>query len=431
MCDKCGTRLGAYSPQGLCPHCLLADGLDESGGPHPPTAPRRIGDYELLEEIAHGGMGVVWKARQVSLNRTVALKMILAGQLAGEAAVRRLRTEAEAAASLDHPNIVAIHEVGEQEGQQFFSMQLVPGLSLAKHLADSSTQPSPQWTARLLATAARAVHYAHQRGILHRDLKPANILIDAQGQPHITDFGLAKMIASDTDLTLSGMVMGTPHFMSPEQAAGKVRQLTTATDIYSLGAVFYFMLTGRPPFQGETTLGVLRQVAEVEPPRPRTLNRHADRELETICLKCLEKDPQRRYASGDALADGLERRLKNEPILARPSSAFEHVVKWVTRKPALAGALAVCAGLLVIGLAGVTWQWRRAQDEAHRAEATVTRLEIERAEQLFSTDRSAECTRLSGSRATPGAGQSRGRRAHRLRVEPPELLRAASRLAPR
>jgi WD40 repeat protein len=306
---------------------------------------RYFGDYELLEEVARGGMGVVYKAKQVSLNRIVALKMILKGEMASEADVRRFRQEAEAAASLDHPNIVPIYEVGEHEGQQYFSMKLI---ELGK------CERGQRHVAETVAKVARAVHHAHQRGILHRDLKPANILIDEQGQPLVTDFGLAKQVSADAKLTQSGAILGTASYMAPEQARGQ-NALSTATDVYSLGAVLYEMLTGMPPFQAATPFATMTQVVEQPPVPPRTRKPGVDRDLETICLKCLEKDPQQRYGSAETLAEELERWLAGEPIQARPSSTWERGLKWARRRPALAAliVLAVLTPFFVIAGLGV------------------------------------------------------------------------------
>jgi WD40 repeat protein len=304
-----------------------------------------FGDYEILGEIARGGMGVVYRARQISLNRPAALKMIRSGELASGDEIQRFRAEAEAAANLDHPNIVPIYEVGEHDGQYFFSMKLIEGNNLARHISDFT--PSPRKAAQLLVTVARAVHVAHQRGILHRDIKPANILLDADGQPHVTDFGLAKKVESDDGLTVTGAVIGTPKYMAPEQARAE-KHLTTAVDIYALGAVFYELLTGRPPFVADTLLETLRLVVDAEPASPRAINPKIDRDLATICLKCLQKRPALRYGSAEALAEDLERWLAGVPILARPSGTFERLIKWARRRPAAAALLGV--GALAAGV---------------------------------------------------------------------------------
>jgi WD40 repeat protein/tRNA A-37 threonylcarbamoyl transferase component Bud32 len=360
--------------------------------PAPLGTVRYVGDYELLEEIASGGMGVVYKARQISLNRVVALKMIRAGRLASPGDIERFRVEAEAAANLDHPNIVPIYEVGEHEGQHYFSMKLIDGGSLTQHLARLLHQPRE--AARIMAAAARAAHHAHQHGLLHRDLKPANVLLDAQGQPHITDFGLAKRIEGDSRLTQSGVIVGTPSYMAPEQAAAR-KGLTTAVDIYSLGAVLYELLTGRPPFREETPLDTLRQVVDKEPERPRALRPQVDRDLETICLKCLAKEPERRYGSVQALAEDLERWLAGQPILARPSGFWERTLKWAKRRPALA-ALLVVSGIALVGLwAGTLWFNTRL-----RQEQADTRAERDRArERLWQALlEQARAERLAGER---------------------------------
>jgi WD40 repeat protein len=321
------------------------------------TTVHYFGDYELLNEIARGGMGIVYRARQKSLNRLVALKMILGGQLASTTEVERFHIEARAAANLDHPNIVAIHEVGQHEGQHYFSMKLIDGDNLAQAIAADRwprrSLPGQRAIAQLVAQAARAVHYAHQRGILHRDLKPGNILLDSEGLPHVTDFGLAKRVGGEASLTQTGAIVGTPGYMAPEQTLG-CKQLTTAADVYSLGAILYEMLTGQAPFPGTTPLDVLIQVRESEPAALRSHNSELQLDLQTICLKCLEKDPARRYNSAEALADDLERWLRGEPIQARTATTWERTVKWAKRRPALAALLGVsvlsAAALLIGGL---------------------------------------------------------------------------------
>jgi hypothetical protein len=390
--------LGADAPQGLCPACLLQVALVRQAGYNPevgdaatipPTsapatnhepgsgnqtvdlgckatnvaktvAPadtavrtqaaaelvaatpgrlRYFGDYELIRELARGGMGVVYEARQVSLNRAVAIKMILSAHLASEADVRRFYVEAKAAANLDHPNIVPIYEIGKHDGQHYFSMKLIKGGNLADCTPD--LVKDPEAAARLMATVARAVDAAHRKGIVHRDLKPANILIDEAGQPHVTDFGLAKDLGSGDGLTKSGAIMGTPSYMSPEQAQATRGVIGPATDVYSLGAILYELLTGRPPFRADTPLDTLIQVVESQPVHPRALNTKVPRDLETICLKCLEKTPSRRFKSAQELADELERFLAGERIRSS-SGRLEPAPMWVW----------VYAGALIGGLAG-------------------------------------------------------------------------------
>jgi hypothetical protein len=284
----------------------------------------------------------------------VALKMILAGQFASAAEVTRFRQEAENAANLDYPNIVPIYEVGEHQGQQYFSMKLIEGGSLAATM--DQVHRDPRRAARLLASVARAAHHAHQRGVLHRDLKPANILLDAAGEPHVTDFGLAKRLQGDVRLSQSGTIVGTPSYMAPEQARGE-KSLTVAADVYSLGAILYELLTGRLPHVGATLADVLLQVLEKEPTPPRKLKPDVDRDLETICLKCLQKEPVNRYESAASLADDLERFCSGEPIRARPVGQVERLWRWCKRQPALAAAsaAAVLGVLLALGTFAVAF----------------------------------------------------------------------------
>ena len=328
--------------------------LPPSGRPTPPppgTKVRYFGDYELVEEIARGGMGVVYKARQVNLNRIVALKMILAGQLAGEDDVKRFYTEAEAAAKLDHPGIVPIFEIGEHEGQHYFSMGYIEGSSLANRVADGPLPPRE--AAEMVVKIAAAVEYAHQQGIIHRDLKPANVLLDANGQPRVTDFGLAKQMKVDSGLTGTGQILGTPSYMPPEQAAGKSDEIGPAADVYALGAILYCLLTGRPPFQSSNPMDTLLAVLDQEPVPPRQLNAQTPWDLETIALKCLVKSPPRRYATARELADELERYLAGRPILARPVGRVERAWRWCKRNPVVASlSAAICLAIVGIAIGG-------------------------------------------------------------------------------
>jgi serine/threonine protein kinase/Flp pilus assembly protein TadD len=373
VCRKCGAEIPSDAPEGLCTACLFETGLGllaeevQTSNAQRPTsnvkfrreerAPKSartfadFGDYELLEEIGRGGQGVVYRARQKSLNRTVALKVIGLGHWATEAHLKRFRREAEAAASLEHPGIVPIHEVGERDGSCYFSMKFIEGGQLDA-VAKREPMP-PRCAAELIAKVARTVHYAHEHGILHRDIKPGNILLDQQGEPHLTDFGLARLVETESTVTRTLEVLGTPSYMAPEQAVGNNAAITSVTDVYGLGAVLYQLFTGHPPFAGGTTYETIRLLLETEPRQPRLLNRKIDRDLSTICLKSLEKDPQGRYSSALALAEDLERWLKHEPIQARRTGVFIRSQKWVRRNPTSAllaaslVALAAAAGWIV------------------------------------------------------------------------------------
>jgi tetratricopeptide (TPR) repeat protein/tRNA A-37 threonylcarbamoyl transferase component Bud32 len=374
--DLSGVTIATHTPGGPAP-------VDRATDVH--QVLRAFGDYELLQELARGGMGVVYKARQRKLGRLVALKMILAGQLASDADVQRFYTEAAAAAQLDHPGIVPVYEVGQQEGQHFFSMGYVEGGSLAGSLKDGPLPPRE--AAVLVRKIAEAVAYAHGRGIIHRDLKPANVLLDRDGQPRVTDFGLAKRLTGDSQLTGTGQVMGTPSFMPPEQAQGKIEEIGPAADVYALGALLYCLITGRPPFQAASVMETLRQVLEEEPVAPRQLNRAVDRDLETICLKCLQKQSAKRYGSAQALADDLRRYAAGEAILARPVGGGERLWRWCRRNPRFAGAIAAISLLLLVVSVGSTWaaltiRQERNQKEAERQAAETAREEAERARKL-------------------------------------------------
>ena len=372
VCENCGEKIFGDAPKGLCPACVLETGLgpltDEPvagiGDPGPPAGVLMdFGDYELLEEIGRGGQGVVYRARQKSLNRTVALKVIGLGQWATQAHLKRFRREAEAAANLDHPCIVPIYEVGECEGSCYFSMNFIDGGQLDEV---AKRQPiSFRNAAELIAKLARTVHYAHEHGILHRDIKPGNILLDAKGEPHLTDFGLARLLETKSTVTHTMDVLGTPSYMAPEQAVGNNARVSSATDIYGLGAVLYQLLTGHPPFAGGTTYETVRLVLDTEPRQPRLWNPKIDCDLATICLKSLEKDPQRRYSSALALAEDLERWLKHEPIRARRTGIFTRGRKWVRRNPT--SALLV-ASLVALAAAIGAMIWKT--EFVHRPPAT-------------------------------------------------------------
>jgi tetratricopeptide (TPR) repeat protein len=407
-CGRCGTTMDEFASATLCPKCLLGGALDfedngtdvegrvvrpgsQPGSPSGAPAIGRFGDYELLGEIAHGGMGVVYQARQISLNRLVAVKMILAGRYAGREFIQRFHAEAEAAAKLQHPNIVAIHEIGEHEGHHYFSMDYVEGKSLAQMVHD---QPLPaERAAQYVKTVAEAIHYAHQRGVLHRDLKPSNVLIDAFGEPRVTDFGLAKRFetpslspaateaasggatgegGSQRELTVSGQVLGTPGYMPPEQAGGRRGELGPPSDVYSLGAILYYLLAVRPPFLAGSLEETLSQVLRADVPSPRAFNPSVPRDLETICLKCLEKEPRRRYGTAQELASELGRYLAHEPIHALPPSTFYRCRKFARRHQTAVMAAALIVLLLTAGtIVSTTLAFRANRARVEEAKATA------------------------------------------------------------
>jgi eukaryotic-like serine/threonine-protein kinase len=354
-----------------------------------------FGDYELLEHIGEGGMGVVYKAWQKSLKRPVALKMIRSGQFASPADLQRFRNEAELVGNLDDTHIVPIYYVGEHDGRLYYTMKLIEGGNLASRL-DEFRLPAPGAApasrrevrdrqvklVQLLRCLARSVNHAHRRGILHRDLKPGNVLLDPQGEPHITDFGLAKRFEGETMAEESGLIVGTASYMSPEQASGRTRGLTTAVDVYSLGAMFYELLTGQPPFRGDNFLETLQQVREREPVPPRSVNPHVDRDLETICLKCLEKDPKRRYRSAERLAESLECWLAGKPIPDSPITPLERFVRWCRRHPASAS---LTAGALLLLMLVMATALTVARSRAARLEEEVLRSNVYAAQGVAGT----------------------------------------------
>lgn len=366
-CTRCGGPLPPESRTAVCPRCLLGAALDSDTDAHatrpvavlPDTASApgefALGSHEILGEIARGGMGVVVRARQRGLNRVVALKFIAGGKFAGPEFEARFRIEAESAARLSHPNIVAIHEVGVSDGRPYFSMEFVDGPNLAawregRHLTADAC-------AALLHTLAGAVHFAHQRGVLHRDLKPQNILMDSTGVPHITDFGLAKQLERETEtLTLTGTGFGSPGYAAPEQAGGQRARTGPASDVYSLGAILYFLLTGAAPHSATTALETFRRALEEQPVPPSKLNPQTPRDLETICLKCLEKEPQRRYATARELAADLDRFLQRLPLEARRAGVLWKSWIWARSRPWTITGLASLLQLAMIGLAYGLWQ---------------------------------------------------------------------------
>lgn len=415
QCPQCNAVITAAAPGGYCTRCLLerflkagdpgSDGRDlddpfsdevRAGG-----KPVRFGDYELVEVLGRGGMGIVYKARQISANRWVAVKLIAAGDLATPELVRRFRSEAETAASLDHPGIVPVHGVGEHDGRHYFSMRYIRGESLAVRLARIRRQEIPPLTIErsvaMVEALADAVHFAHQRGVLHRDIKPGNILLDDGDEPRLTDFGLAKWMRHDTTMTRSNGVLGTPAYMAPEQAKGRTVPHTTAVDVYGLGMVLYELLTGTVPFQADSSYELIRKVVEELPPPPSRLNPRVGTDLETICLKCLEKEPGRRYATALDLASDLARWRQHLPLMARPPGFWERLLLWSRRHPALA---VVCVAILAV-LSVVMVQQRRhaaelgverdaARDAQRRAEQTVLDQRLAHADQLLQTGKTAD-----------------------------------------
>ncbi len=442
-------RLPMAGPGAVCPVCgagseveptsnLLAELTDPDGELPPPPRPRpaavvevaagmfapprrqveptrpTVAGYEILATLGRGGMAVVYQARQVKLQRVVALKVILAGAHASPEELARFRTEAEAVARLRHPNIVQIHAVGEQDGCAHFSLEFVEGGSLAHQLAGTPQPARP--SAQLVETLARAIHFAHERGIIHRDLKPANVLLTADGTPKITDFGLAKFLRGQPEVsapgyeTKTGQIIGTPHYMAPEQTQGDPRAVGPAADVYALGAILYECLIGRPPFKAETPLATMHQVQCEEPVPPRRFLPRVPRDLETICLKCLRKEPRKRYADAAALAEDLRRFVAGEPIRARPVAVWERGLKWVRRHPALAALVAVTVAA-VLGLwVGVVWhnlqlsaarkqeaeQRRKAEQESDRANANLQKARANRRQALAAVNQMF--TRVAGER---------------------------------
>lgn len=371
-CARCHSSVLGSTLGGNCPVCLVGIALGE---PFPEDLltemegdlPGRVGEYEILSELGRGGSSVVYRARQLGVKRVVALKVLQGAILHRRDAQERLRVEAEAIGRLEHPHIVPLYEVGRAEGLPFLVLRLHEHGSLADALKQG--RPTPELAARIVKVTAEAVHHAHQRGVLHRDLKPSNLLMDAEGLPHVSDFGLAKLADGDAALTLSTSVLGTPAYMAPEQAGGRTREIGIPADVHALGAILFELLTGRVPFEGGSTVEILRRVAEEEAPRVRSINPDVDPDLEAICLHCLEKKPGQRYPGAADLAADLGRWLAGEPISIRPGTALQRMRKWVVRRP-LISALAFAAGLFLVGGLGISsWQWHRARQAAVLAQA--------------------------------------------------------------
>ena len=376
-CPECGGLM--LKSASLCGRCSMlgmfadadADTVDDrdeeaTEGRLTDDSPAHLGfhGYRILECIGRGGMGVVYKAEQISLGRTVAIKVLGSVGMWDASSKARFRVESEAVAQLEHPNIVPVYDYNHSDGKPYMVMKWVDGVGLNRWMAQFRKDPLFPGSAKRysagrafeepvirLAQVARGVHHAHQRGFIHRDLKPSNILIDQSNVAFVTDFGLARKIGCESDLTLTGQILGTPSFMSPEQARGDLKSLTVATDIFSLGAILYWMLTGKPPFKGESTAELLRHIEEDEPQPPSIVQERLDRDLEVVCLKCLRKDPADRYSSAQELAADLERWMRGERVLARPQSRWERVVGWSRRNPVVA-RLSVATAVLLVSFTG-------------------------------------------------------------------------------
>jgi hypothetical protein len=393
LCQDCPEHLEAVRHriallrqlnQALDAYATVFPDRTREGSPVPTRWPAVPG-YQILGELGRGGMGVVYKAKQPGLKRLVALKMILAGRHANVEDLARFRSEAELIARLHHTHMVQIHEVGQQDSLPFFSLEFCPGGSLAAQL-DGTPWPAKK-AAALVEVLAQAIHAAHGRGVIHRDLKPANVLFAEDGTPKIADFGLAKQLDSDAIRTQSGAIIGTPSYMAPEQAGGKTRLIGPPTDVYALGAILYELLTGRPPFRAEAALDTVLQVISDEPVPPRSIQPKIDRDLETICLKCLRKEPHKRYASAAKLAADLRRFLAGEPITARSVGRTERLLKWARRNPVLAGMLASLALTLLVGTAVATFFAVRAERNADRADKKAQEADEQRRRAIVERDR--------------------------------------------
>ena len=372
MCQSCGVSLSSYSNDGLCPACMLRSAFEELPADAPTAStrlglPRAFGAYELLEEIGRGGMGVVYRARQRPLDRTVALKLLLGGAYSSEVMLRRFQIEAAAAAALHHPGIVAIHDYGECDGQPFYTMELMEGRNLTE-VCEGRPLEARRAAVYLRAIGA-AVQYAHERGILHRDLKPSNVLVDRDDRPRVADFGMAKRLDVDVGVTLTGQLVGSPNYAAPEQVSGRETDVGVATDVYALGALLYHLLTGRPPFLAATLEETLRLLHTAGPVAPRELNPGVTRDLETICLKCLAKESARRYATASAMVEDLDCFLEHRPIHARPPSFLDRARKYARRNRTIVVAAGAVFGALAVGLGVALIGFRRAVAQQRAAEA--------------------------------------------------------------